>query len=134
MTSHEALARALAVLAADQLAAFVAIGDALDGLVVECRVDRELFHVVGGAGLAVRKGAAAAQVRVVCGRAAILALADGEIDILGAVRARLLDVTADVSLMVRLSRAERAFAEGAARARAMRPVLEAYRGRGSEAA
>lgn len=136
MTSAEALEAALDLLATDQIAAYVAIGDALQDLVVDCLVDGEGFHVVGGAELMVRRGAAgdAAVVWVVSSRAAILALADGEIGVLGAVRARWLDVRTDISLMVRVSRAQRAFAEGAARSRAMREVLARYREGASEAA
>lgn len=136
MTAAEALAAALAVLENEQLAAFVEVGDALDGLVVDCRVGREEFHVPGGAALAVQAGGAGRQARVhvVAERGVILDLVDGEIDILGALRARRLDVRGDVALLVRLSRAQRAFAEGTARSRSMRTVLDAFRFDRSEAA
>ena len=128
MTTAETLRRAFAILACDELAAFVALSDALRGLVVRCAVDGEVFTVLGRAQLIVRRGPIArADAHVVASRAAILDLIDGRLTVLDAVLARRLTLVADIGHLVRLSRAQRAFAEGAARTRQMRALLAAYR-------
>jgi hypothetical protein len=128
MTSAEALAATLAILERDQLAAYVRMADALTGLRIALEVQEEAFHVHGGNMIAVEAASdAPVDAHVVTTRPAILALIDGDIDLLEAVKARKLKLRADISLMVRLARAERAFAEGAARARAVRRVLDQFR-------
>jgi putative sterol carrier protein len=128
MTSADALARTLAILERDQLASYVRLADALTGLRIALEVQGETFHVQGGSSVAVEQAAdEPVDARVRTSRHAILALIDGDIDLLEAVKARKLKLKADVSLMVRLARAERAFAEGAARARAVRSVLDQFR-------
>jgi len=128
MTSSQALSAALAVIERDQLAAYTRILDALDGIVIGFDVGGETFSVSAADRLRVSTNADyVAKVEVRTDRSAILALIDGEIELLEAVKTRRLKIVADVSLMTRLARAERAFAEGAARARRIRPILEAYR-------
>ena len=129
MTPAAALQAALAVLEEDQLAAYMGLLDLLAGLVVECRVDGVAFHVVGGRRLDVVAGAPprAAQVHVTTTRQAIVALIDGEITVLQAVKAGQLDVMAETALLVRIGRAQRVFADGAARAVRIRPVLAVFR-------
>lgn len=133
MTARDALEQALAVIRRDQLAAWVQIEDALATLVVECTVGEERFHVAGAS----RIGAGPAERASACVRTdarTILDLVDGELSLLGAVTAGRLDVTANTSVLLRLARAQRAFAEGAARTRDVRPVLERYRRAVSELA
>ena len=128
MTPAAALQAVLAVLEEDQLAAYMGLVDLLAGLVVECRVDGDAFHVVGGGRLDVVSGAPlAAQVHVTTSKRAIVALIDGEITVLQAVKAGQLDVLADTALLVRIGRAQRVFADGAARAARIRPVLAGFR-------
>ncbi|AJP71197.1 hypothetical protein [Sphingomonas hengshuiensis] len=124
----QTLAQAFDILERDEPAAFAAMALQLAGLIVSCTVDGERFFV-SGAGRPQVSGAAGAAVTVwvESNRRAIIRLIDGDIDVLGAVRARQLRLTADIALMVRISRAQRAFAEGAARARRIRPLLEALR-------
>lgn len=128
MTPAAALKSALDVIERDQLAAYVSIADALAGLTIACEVDGDHFSVKGGRRLLIEVGEhSGADVRVSTRRAAILALIDGDLQLIEAVRMRDLRVVADISLMVQLSRAQRAFAEGAARARRVRPILDAFR-------
>lgn len=128
MSAGHFLARAFDVLECDELAAFTRMGDALAGLTIACTVDTESFFVSGAGRPRVLAAApGAVKVRVESSRAAILDLIDGETDFLAAVLARRLRLTADIDLMVRLSRAQRAFAEGAARARRMRLLLDEMR-------
>jgi len=128
MTSGQALSAALAVIERDQLAAYTRIVDELGGIVISFDVGGETFSVGGADRLRVSTSAdLVPKVEVRTDRSAILALIDGEIELLEAVTTRRLKIVANVSLMTRLARAERAFAEGAARARRIRPILEAYR-------
>jgi hypothetical protein len=128
MTSAEALAATLAILERDQLAAYVRMADALAGLRIALEVQDEVFHVQGGNMVAVEAASdVPVDAHVATTRPAILALIDGDIGLLEAVKARKLKLRADISLMVRLARAERAFAEGAARARPVRRVLDRFR-------
>lgn len=130
-SAQETLARAFEILERDELAAFTRMADDLRGLAISCTVDEERFAVIANERPAVvRSAPGGADVTVEAGRRVILELIDGETDFLSAVMARRVSLTADISLMVRLSRAQRAFAEGAARARRMRPLLEAFRAAG----
>jgi hypothetical protein len=127
-SAQETLAHAFDILERDELAAFTRMADDLRGLVISCTVDSERFAVLGTERPSVAPDVPGeAQVMVEAGRRSILDLVDGETDFLSAVMTRRVRLTADVRLMVRLSRAQRAFAEGASRARRMRPLLEAFR-------
>jgi hypothetical protein len=133
MRSGEALAEVLAILRSDELVAYTHLVDALDGLIVNCAVGGEQFHVLHAGDLVIRAGHhATAQALVHTDRATILALIDGDLRLLDSVMTGRLGLLADVSLMVRISRAQRAFAEGAARARRVRPLLARYREADSE--
>jgi len=133
MKAREALEQALAVLRRDELAAWVQIEDALAGLVVECAIGEEWFHVHAGSGLRVlpaQPEEADASARTA--RRTILELIDGEVSLLEAIRSGRLDMLASTPVLLRLAQAQRAFAEGAARARDVQPVLEQYRAAASE--
>lgn len=135
MNALEALEQALAVIRVDRLAAYVQIEDALAGLVVECMVTDEQFHVEAHRELRLLPGGAkCADARVCTDGQTILDLIDGEISLLEAVENGRLDMFAATSVLLRLAQAQRAFAEGAARARDVRPVLERYRATVSELA
>ena len=129
MPTHSALAQAFAILAAEQPAYYARFAASLRGLVIHCTVDEERFVITGGDHPHVSTGGHAdAAIIASARRDAVLALIDGDISILQAVMARRLFVKADIALMVPLSRAQRAFAEGAVRARGMRPLLKQWRG------
>jgi hypothetical protein len=104
------------------------MGAELRGLRIRCVVGDEEFFVLGAASPRVdREPGQPVQAEVSAAKGTILDLIDGETDFLTAVRARRVRLTADISLMVRLSRAQRAFAEGASRTRGMRELLRVYR-------
>lgn len=131
MRPAAALEAALRVLEDDQLATYTRIADALDGLTVICTVDGAKFTVTGGHRLLISEEACmAAAVEVAADRAAILDLIDGEFGLLHAVATRRLRVIAAPPLLLRIAQAARYFAEGAARARRVRPILEAFRAAG----
>jgi hypothetical protein len=131
-SAQETLARAFDILERDELAAFTRMADDLRGLVISCTVDDERFAVVANERPSVVPNVPdQTQVVVEADRCSILELVDGETDFLSAVMARRVTLRADVRLMVRLSRAQRAFAEGASRARRMRALLEAFRATGA---
>lgn len=128
MTSAEALSAALDVLQRDELASYTLMIDSMGEMAVSFDVDGERFVVVanGSISLSSREDMQAdAQVRT--DRSTVVALIDGELQMLEAVERRCLHVLADISRMVPLARAAKAFANGAARARRVRPVLDAYR-------
>jgi hypothetical protein len=127
-TARETLASAFDILEREAPRAFQWMSDELRGLRILCTVGLETFAVSGGGRPTVRNGDGQPfQVEVEADRAAILALIDGETDFLTAIRARRVRLVADIGLMVRLSRAQRAFAEGAARTSSMRELLRIYR-------
>jgi hypothetical protein len=64
--------------------------------------------------------------RVQARRKTILALVDGDLTLLEAVRSGGLDITAPPPLLLRIAQAQRAFAEGAARVRRMEALLARY--------
>jgi|GEM_PF-3201802 len=133
MKAREALQRVCEILREDELVAHIHLVDALDGLTVDCSVGTETFHIACDGDLRIGEGhGPGAQVSVRSDKASILALIDGDLGLLESVLAGRFDVLADISLMTRVSRAQRAFAEGAARARRVRPVLTRYRETGSE--
>ncbi|WP_205479504.1 hypothetical protein [Sphingomonas arenae] len=128
MTSAEALSAALAVLRRDELAAYTRMTDWLGRMTVGFDLPEESFVVRGGKDVLVLPEAPQPiEVKVRTDRDTVIALIDGDLQLLEAVEGRRLDLVADVSLMVPLARAARAFAEGTARARRVRPILEAYR-------
>jgi len=132
MSPAEALGRALDLLKREQPGYYARMVEALDGLVVQCRVDDLDFTVTGDATLVLREQHLDnADVLATSSHRAILQLIDARTTLLGAVLGRGLKVRADIGLMVRLSQAQRAFAEGAARTRNMRDVLDAYRREGA---
>jgi hypothetical protein len=125
------LETALALLQADAPAAYFRILAELDGLAIALRVDDEPFVVRGARyGLELEAGApggAALSIELQTSRHAIVALIDGELNLLDAVLARELALRAEVRLLDRLARAGRAFAEGALRSRRMRALLDDFR-------
>ena len=124
----EALASAFALLEGEAPAAFAWMGAELRGLRIRCVVGDEEFFVLGAERPCVdRDPRQPVQVDVRAAKGAILDLIDGETDFVTAIRARRVRLTADIGLMVRLSRAQRAFAEGASRSRGMRELLRVYR-------
>jgi hypothetical protein len=130
MRPAEALRAALAILEAEQLAAHVLLIRQMRGLAVRSAVDRDAFTILGGAErLEVRRhGLRRFDARVRVDRAAIFDLLDGRSTILEEVQRRRLDLVADPEVLLRLARAQRAFAEGAAHSRRMTALLEAFRG------
>jgi hypothetical protein len=127
----ETLRRALDLLELEVPGYHAAVVKALDGLVVQCRVDHVDFTVTAGGTLTIHEERPdLADVLAVSSHRAILALIDGRTTMLEAVLGRGVMVRAEIGLMVRLSQAQRAFAEGAARTRQMRDVLETYRREG----
>lgn len=135
MTAQAALEQAIALLRRDRLAAYVQVEDALAGLVVECAAGTEVFTVHGKAGLPIISGLAEqATARVRTCAKTIVALIDGEVSVLEAVKAGQLDMVASTPVLLRLAQAQRAFAEGAARARDMQLVLDEFRASGSKLA
>lgn len=128
LSSAGALREAFRILERDALAFHVVLADELRGLTISCEVGGERFGLrCGRRPLVARIGRDPAAVRVATDRETILALIDGKIRLLEAIRGRRLKLIADVALMLRLSRAQRAFAEGAVRARRMRALLNRYR-------
>lgn len=122
------LTRAWEILRRDELRAFTHMVDALGPLTVALEVDDEVFSVLGGDRLSVQPGLdAAAAVRVRASRAAVLRLIDGEASFLDAVFARDIRLTGATPDLMRLARAQRAFTEGAIRARRMRPLIAELR-------
>jgi ribosomal protein S12 methylthiotransferase accessory factor YcaO len=128
MSARKALELALAIIEREQPDDHARISQQLRGLAIGCTIGDETFLVLGGDRPTVIDGAGQhVNVEAAAQRDAILELIDGERTILEMVMARRLSITADITLMVSLSRAERAFAEGAVRARSMRPLLELWR-------
>jgi hypothetical protein len=129
LPAGETLALAFAILERESPRAFEWMSVELRGLRIRCAVAEERFTVYGAERPVVEAGSEPLfQVDVEAGKDAILALIDGETDVLGAIVGRRVKLIADIGLMVRLSRAQRAFAEGAVRAAPMRDLLRRYRG------
>jgi hypothetical protein len=132
LAASEALKGAFRLIAEETPEAFEWLARELRGLRIRCTVDDEAFIVLGGDRPRIVPGGGEGRLDadVRASKPAVLDLIDGEVDMLGAIRQRRLSLTADIRLMVRLSRAQRAFAEGAVRARGARDLLRRYRGPG----
>jgi hypothetical protein len=127
-TARETLASAFLILEREAPRAFQWMSAELRGLRIRCTVGHERFVVIGGGRPTIRNGRGQPfEADVEADRAAILALIHGETDFLTAIRSRRVRLVADISLMVRLSRAQRAFAEGAVRTPSMRELLRVFR-------
>ncbi len=126
--SANLLRRALAVLERDELRAFTHLSEALGRLRLVMDVDGERFRVIGGGRPRIEiDDASPAEVRVTTVRAAIVDLIDGETSFLDAVLARRIRITGDSFDLLQVARAQRAFTEGAVRARRLRPLLDELR-------
>jgi hypothetical protein len=135
MTSREALLRSLAAIRTECLPAYIQLLDALQGLAIDCDIGQERFCVFGSENIVIGEiGLIPPSATVRCTRKAILAIIDGDLAVLDAVKKGQLDIRADIPILLRLAQAQRAFAEGAARARSTEDVLARYRIAASEAA
>ncbi|MXP42836.1 hypothetical protein [Allopontixanthobacter sediminis] len=134
MTSREALTSACEAIRTEFLPAYIRLLDAIEGLSVECVVGDERFRVSGSGELVIGEiGVISPSAHVLCTRTAILALVDGDMSLLDAVKRGKLDICGDTKELLSLARAQRAFAEGAARVRQVEDILAQYRIGASEA-
>lgn len=122
------LARALTILEWDELRAFTYLAEALGSLSLALDIDGEVFRVVGaGRPIVQADDRGDAGVRLQTSRAALLDLIDGRTSFLDAVLARRIRLTGASPLLLQAARAQRAFTEGAVRARRLRPLLDELR-------
>lgn len=132
LRASEALSGALRAIREETPDAFAWLARELRGLRIRCAVDDEAFVVLGGDPPRVigARGERRLDADVRASKPAVLDLIDGEVDMLTAIRQRRVSLTADIRLMGRIARAQRAFAEGAVRARGVRDLLRRYRAAG----
>jgi len=121
--------RALALLRSQEPAAFHRMLDELRPAGVRLEVGGERFAVEARGDRAVvgRRPTRPPAGAVGAGPGVVVDLADGRLDLLGAVEAGRLDVRGDLDGVLRLARAFAAFADGAVRAPGMPALLEEYR-------
>jgi hypothetical protein len=128
ISTRDTLEQALALLREDAGAAYHRLLSELDGLQLIFQVENERFGCrCTRACLIFDAPLHNADMQMQTDRRTILEIIDGKANLMGAVLARSLAVSANVTTLARVSRAATAFAEGALRCRRMRALLAAYR-------
>lgn len=120
------LVRALAVLERDELRAFTHLSEALGSRRIALAIDDEEFCILGDRRPILVAGSGG-DVCLRAERAVILDLIDGRTNFLDAVLARRIRVSGAPADLLAVARAQRAFIEGAVRARRVRPLLDEWR-------
>jgi hypothetical protein len=127
MTPADTLMAALLALRTDRPADYLAILAEMSGLTVSCDVDTQTFGVTCKADAITLTHPRLADLHLRMSRAMLIALVDGDQTLMSAIKSRHLHLIGPTAALARLARAQRMFADGAARSRRVQRVFDTFR-------
>jgi SCP-2 sterol transfer family len=127
MTANDTFFAALQALRTDQPVAYLALLAEMVGLTAQCHIDDEQFGLACTANAITHLPVGPSDLHITASRAALIAMVDGDLSLLAAIRARHLQLTGTTAALAHLARAQRRFAEGAARSRRVQHIFDAFK-------
>ena len=127
MTAQAAFLAALAALRTDRPGDYLAVLAEVAGMTAQCRVDKETFDLTCTEKAITLTPAPHPDLYVATSRTMLISIVEGDVTLMVAIRSCALQLKGETAALARLARAQRRFAQGAARSRRVQRTFDAFR-------